>query len=403
MAKDKKFLVIPGAIWQVPLIKRIKDMGGRVTCVNPYDNSPGFAVSDDYIQSDIFDVDKYLPIAQTMGFDAVISDECDIVMPILARVSEALGLPSQTCEIASLFSNKYKMREFLKRNNLPYPEFSICHTKEDAISFYRKLNKLMVIKPLDSSSSHGVFTIHNEDELVDKFEEARSYSHSEHAVICERYIKGMEFTVDGIKSEHGHVCLAISEKKHYSYNENVAYELFYSQENPNYDYNRLREINDTYVNLSALPFGLTHAEYKYEDGEFYLIEIGSRGGGNLISVEIVPNLSGYDVYDALIRMSLGEPVKNVPCVSPSLWNRCAVLEFFDAPGEGGVVTRIEGEDFLKENKNILSYKLNFQVGDKILPAICDTARIGFYIAYADSREELVELMRQIEEKVKFFY
>lgn len=403
MVKEKKFLVIPGAIWQVPLMKRIKSMGGEVVCVNPYDDSPGFAVADSYIQSDIFDVEKYLPIAKKMQFDAVISDECDIVMPTLAHVAEELNVPSQTTKIAPLFSNKYLMREFLKANNLPYPEFFICRTLEEALLFFRNLRKTMIIKPLDSSSSHGVFTIHNEQDLADKFLEALRFSHSDHAVICERYIVGTEFTVDGIKTEHGHVCLAVSEKKHYSYNENVAYELFFSHENPKYDYNRLREINDQYVNLSGLPFGLTHAEYKYENGEFYLIEIGARGGGNLISAEIVPCMSGYDNYEALVKMALGEAVEKIPSVDPALKNRCAVLEFFDAPGEGGVVTKIEGEDFLKNNKNILSYKLNFQVGDKILPAICDTARIGFYIAYADSREELVDLMNEINEKVKFIY
>lgn len=403
MTNMKNILVVPGGQWQVPIVKKIQSMGYNVIAVNPHKDSPTFAFSDTCIQSDIFKQDNYLEQVRAMQPAAVLSDECDIATELVADLANKLGVRSQTVPMAQLYTNKVRMREFLQAHHLPCPAFQLCHSLDEAIGFYRHLNKQMIIKPIDSNSSHGVSTINNESELVQHFNEALSFSRMDKAVICEQYIHGTEFTIDGIKTEHGHTCLAISEKKHYQYNENVAYELFFSHNNPNYDYNRLREINDSYVNLSGLPFGLTHAEYKYEDGEFYLIEIGARGGGNLISAEIVPCMSGYDNYEALIKMALGEPIENIPAVNEKHKNRCAVLEFFDAPGNGGRVTRIEGEDFLKNNPKILSYQFNFKMGDTILPAICDTARIGFYIAYAESRQELLDLMQEIKEKVQFIY
>ena len=50
-------------------------------------------------------------------------------------------------------------------------------------------------------------------------------------VLIEEYITGTEFTIDGIKTSEGHQCLAISEKKHYDHNENVACQLYFSNEN----------------------------------------------------------------------------------------------------------------------------------------------------------------------------
>lgn len=397
----ENILVLPGSVWQVPVIKKIKALGYNVICVNPYKDSPAFQYADTCIQSDIFKQENYLEQVREMHPIAVVSDECDIATELVADLANKLGTRSQTLPMAQLYTNKVKMREFLETHGLPCPAFKICHSLEEAVIFFRNIGKQMIIKPIDSNSSHGVFTIHCEEDLKMHFEETKSFSRMDKAVICEQYIHGTEFTVDGIKSEYGHVCLAISEKKHYDYNENVAYELFFSYENPKFDYNRLREINDQYVNQSGLPFGLTHAEYKYENGEYYLIEIGARGGGNLISAEIVPCMSGYDNYEALIKMALGEDLSEMPRVDEKLKNRCAVLEFFDAPGKGGVVTKIEGEDFLRENENILSYKFNFQVGDTIKPAVCDTSRIGFYIAFAESRQELVALMKEIKAKVKF--
>lgn len=401
MSNKKKIVVLPGAIWQVPIVKKIGEMGYESIVVNPAVDSPAFKFADKTIQSDIFAKQNYLEDVRKMQVNAVLSDECDIATKLIAEVADELHLPSQGQDIAELYTNKVRMREFLRDHNLPCPAFQICHTLDEALVFYRNLNKQMIIKPIDSNSSHGVFTIHNEDELEAHFDEAQSFSREDKAVICEQYINGTEFTVDGIKTPNGHTCLAISEKKHYAYNENIAYELFFSHDNPNFDYDLLRKTNDQYVNLSGLPFGLTHAEYKFQDGQFYLIEIGARGGGNLISAEIVPCMSGYDNYEALIKMALGEKDIKEPTIAPELKNRCAVLEFFDAPGKGGVVKAIEGEELLKNNPNVLSYKFNFKVGDTIQQAVCDTARIGFYIAYADSREELKQLMQTIKEEVKF--
>lgn len=401
MTDKKKIVVLPGAIWQVPIVKKIREMGYETIVVNPAADSPAFAYADKTIQSDIFAKQNYLEELQSMRVDAVLSDECDIATKLIAELADELHLPSQGIDMAELYTNKVRMREFLKEHNLPCPAFQICRSLDEALAFYHSLGKLMIIKPIDSNSSHGVFTIHNEEELIAHFEEAQSFSREEKAVICEQYITGTEFTIDGIKTPHSHTSLAISEKKHYAYNENVAYELFFSHDNPNFDYDLLRRTNDQFVNLSGLPLGLTHAEYKFQDGQFYLIEIGARGGGNLISAEIVPCMSGYDNYEALIKMALGETDVKEPTILPELRNRCAVLEFFDAPGKGGVVKAIEGEEFLKNNPQVLSYKFNFKVGDTIQQAVCDTARIGFYIAYADSREELKQLMQEIQKKVMF--
>lgn len=396
----KSILVLPGTYWQVPLVKKIREMGYHSVVINPQIGSPAFEYADRHIVSDIFAKENYITDIRKMQINAVLSDECDIATHLVAELADELHLVSQTQPMATLYSNKVKMREFLQSHNFPCPSFKICHSLEESLDFYQGLGKLMIIKPIDSNSSHGVFTIRSEADLRRHYNETLSYSRTEQAIICEEYIEGTEFTVDGIKTEYGHICLAISEKKHYEYNENIAYELFFSHDNPNYDYDKLRLINDNFVNQSGLPFGLTHAEYKYRGGEYYLIEIGARGGGNLISAEIVPTLSGYDNYKALIKMALGEPVNERPAVLPSYRNRCAVLEFFDVPGKGGEVKAIYGEELLRNSKNVLAYRFNFKVGDTIQQAESDSARIGFYIAYAESRDELLALMERIKNEVK---
>ncbi|HBZ35826.1 MAG TPA: hypothetical protein DEO33_05365 [Rikenellaceae bacterium] len=397
---ERTSLVIAGSYWQIPIIKKIKSMGHRALVVNPYEDSPAFPYADGHLQADIFDFERCLAYCKEQDVSAVISDESDIAMPVVACLANELGVPSLGVESARLFTDKFMMREFSKKNGLLYPEYRMCSSPEDAIELLQQIRHKLIIKPLDSNSSRGVFIVSSEEEIIDHFEEALSYSKVEKAVIAERYIEGTEFTIDGIKTPSKHYSLAISEKKHYAHNNNIASELLFAHTNTKYDYQKLREVNDKFVELSGLPFGLTHAEYKFEAGNFYLIEIAARGGGNLISADIVPFMSGVDNYEYLVNCSFGyieEPDFTVPA---KYKNRCAVLKFFDTPANGGLVKKIQGCDYLESEPDIIRYKFNFAIGDIIEPAQNDSKRIGFYIACSENMDKLQTVMQTVHEKIK---
>lgn len=394
-------LVLPGSHWQIPLIKKIKEMGYSVVNINPYENSPAFEHSDVAIRLDIMEVDKCVKAVKEFGIKAVVSDECDIATPVVANIAERLGVRGIGIDKAELFTNKYKMREFTRNNGFAYPEYELVHTEQEAEEFLRKLEQKIIIKPIDSNSSRGVFTINNEKELKLKFNEALKHSIAESTVICERYIEGVEFTVDGIMTNAGHSTLAISQKKHYDYNENIAYSLRFSHESSNYDYALLKRRNDELINKSGLPFGLTHVEYKYEKGEFILIEMGARGGGNLISANIVPIISGVDNYKEYINMALGNISNHLYHISSEYIKREAILYFFDLPSSVAgkcTIRDIKGIDYLENNPQIIKYALNFNIGDTIYRAENDSKRIGYYIAYGENKEELDSIISEVDRR-----
>ncbi len=396
-------MVIPGAAAQIPVIKRIKELGYKVVCVNPYENSPAFMYADYTEQYDILNVDDCIAVAKKYRVCAVISDECDIAMPTVAAVSEELGIPSIGSRLARLYTNKKEMRAYSKANGFPCPAYQQCSTLGDAKVFFQALDvSKMIIKPLDSNSSRGVYTVTNEDELCELFEQSLSFSHSEHAVLCEEFIEGTEFTIDGIMLNGKHYCLAISKKAHYEHHQNIACELYFSHSDPDFDYEQLRKQNDEYVEKSGLPFGFTHAEYKFNGKHFVLIEIGARGGGNYISSHVVPAMTGLDNYKLLVEHTLNAEQVDEYKLNPEYKNRCCVLKFFDvdANNDGKVVKGIENEDLLSNNPKVLMYRFNFELGDTIHIADDDSKRIGFYIAYGDTREELDRLIVNVSENVR---
>ena len=230
-----------------------------------------------------------------------------------------------------------------------------------------------------------------------------SFSRVEKSVLAERFIVGTEFTIDGVKTPHAHFTMAISEKKHFAHNESIANELLFSHYNPRFDYDKLRATNDAFVMKSNLQFGFTHAEYKFEDGEFYLIEIAARGGGNMISSCITQYMTGYDTYRYLVECATGNVHDEDFSLRPEYKDRAAVLKFFETPGGGGKVSEIKGLDYLENEPDIKHYKLNFQIGDTIENALNDSVRIGFYIICSETMQRLREVISNIEKNFQIIY
>jgi len=398
--ESKTVAVLPGSRWQVPLVQKCRNAGYRTLVIDPHKSSPASAYADGCLQSDIFDLEQVVRYCQKEHVDAVLSDQCDIAVPVLAKVGQRLSLSTLTPASAQMFTNKYEMRNFCSTHGLPCPKYKLCRNAEEAKQFFEQMNMPVILKPLDSCSSRGVFTVFQKEDIDRFFPQSLAFSKVEKAVLAEQYIRGTEFTVDGIKTPAKHYSLAISEKKHFVHNTNIACELYFSHKSSRFDYERLARQNDALVEMSPLSWGLTHAEYKFEDGQFYLIEIGARGGGNLISSHIVPYLSGMDTYQYLLDCSLGN-ISSFPFLSREPFqSRCAVLRFFDVPMNGGVVSRIEGRELLAKKKNIAAYQFNFAPGDCIEDAKTDSDRAGFYIACCETEQELHALMEEIRQNVR---
>lgn len=397
---EKRILLLPGTKWQLNLAKRIKKRGYKLYVIDPSANAPCKEYADKFLEADIFNEEKINQFIKYNPVDAVISDECDIATTVVARIGEKFNLPTIGSEMAKLYTDKYQMREFCKKIGLKYPEYKLCKTKEEVFSFLEEQEKPIIIKPIDCNSSKGVYTIKSKQDIDKYFATTLLYSRTEKAVLAEHYIDGTEFTIDGIKTPSTHYTLAISEKKHFKHNNNIADELLFSYRNDKFDYEELKETNNEYILKSKLPFGFTHAEYKYENGEFYLIEIAARGGGNMISSLISQYMSGYEVYDYLIDCALGNsPEKNFE-IGESLKNRMAVLKFFHTPQGGGKVKTIEGLDYLESELDIKEYDLNFGIGDRINDCVSDSARIGYYIACCETKRILYNVMNNVEKKFK---
>jgi len=400
--KNKTIMIMPGGNFQVPLVSKAKSLGIVTVVTDANENAACKEHADVFEVASVLDTEKNLEIARRYNVNAVLTDQFDTAVKTVAYINEKLGLRSIGINIAELFTNKFKMREFCRDNGFSCPEFKLCGTLEDAVSFADNFGYPFIIKPIDNQSSKGVLLIHNKDELEESFDVVKNFSSNKDAVLAEEFLDGAEFTVDSIKTSDSAHTLAISQKTMFTESRNVAQSLIFTYENERYDYNRLRKENEKLITAMGLPFGIAHAEYRYVNGDFYLLEIAARGGGTELSSLIVPEMSGVDNYEILITESMGTPCALSKPVKDT--GKAMILEFFDF--KPGRIKTINGVERIKSLPYVRKIKLDLAEGSVIKTASNDTDRIGYFIISSgnvadllNKREELLNMLELEYESV----
>jgi biotin carboxylase len=392
-----KILVVAGGEWQVPLVQKVKSMGFMALNSNLYPDSPAFQFADGFLVADVRDREKNLAYARAAQVSAVITDQSDIAVPTVAYVCEQLGLPGIGTAAADLFTDKLLMRHFCATHGFPAVKYRLCREANEIRDFTGEVGFPCVVKPPRNQSSRGVTKVSKMSEIDAAWQAAKTYS-DDGRVLAEQFIGGVELTVEGIKLSTGHVSLCVSRKRHYDDFPMVARQLLYGHQDEEIDYEALKGLHDQLINAMGLPFGITHAEYKYDEGTFYLIETAARGGGTRISSDIVPLMSGVDVNALLVRLALGETV-----ASPAVQRlaQYVALDFWEFPL--GRVASITGLDQVLSMAGVVTAGLNIHPGDEVRPPADDRVRHGFVIARSDSLEGLQQLLKRSRETIQVHY
>ena len=90
----KKLMIMGAGIYQVPLIKKAKEMGIYTIAVSIPGNYPGFALADKVIYENTVDYEKILEVAKAEKIDGIVTAGTDvavITMVFVLHVSARLA------------------------------------------------------------------------------------------------------------------------------------------------------------------------------------------------------------------------------------------------------------------------------------------------------------------------
>lgn len=304
----KKIMMLGGNYFQMTATKKAKEMGLYVIDVDYLPENPAHKYADEYHNVSTLDKESVLELAERLNIDGIISYASDISAPTAAFVSEKMGLATNPYESVMIMTHKNLMRPFMEKKGFNVPKGKGFTNFSDARDYATTLDFPIMIKPVDASGSKGVTKILDINEFEKAYDEALNYSISK-TVIVEEYVQrsGYQIAGDAFLVD-GKIQFAGLMNEHFDRLCNPLVPIGESYPSLLNDELRKKSIAEIQRLLSALGMknGAINLDFMVnEKGDVYIIELGPRNGGNLITDAIYES-SGVDLAKYTILAALGE-------------------------------------------------------------------------------------------------
>ena len=106
----KTVLVVGAGRFQRAVIRRARELGLRVVAVDQNPEAPGLALAELPRVVDFVSPAAVLDALSDLEIDGVLTVQAERLVPMVAGLAEALGLPGIGVETARLMTNKLAMR-----------------------------------------------------------------------------------------------------------------------------------------------------------------------------------------------------------------------------------------------------------------------------------------------------
>jgi len=385
----KKALLLGGSHFQIPSIKKAKELGYYAITCDYLPNNPGHKYADEYYNVSTTDKDDVLALAQRLNVDGIICYASDPGAPTAAYVSEKMGLASNPYEAVEILSNKELFREFLEKHSFNTPKAKgysdINEAKADISGF-----KLPVyIKPVDSSGSKGVSILINESNLDVQIEEAIKYSKIKRFII-EEYIEndGYQISGDGF-SVDGKLVFRCFNNQHYEekvLNPFIPVGISYPCIKPNHIQTKIHNEIQRLFDLLNIRSSAYNFEIRVSNDDVWIVEIGARNGGNLVP-QITKYATGVDLVDYTVKAAMGEDCSTLKMVeTKGYWGNYKINS-----QKSGKLKEVFVDEEFKEN-NLVEYHQYYEPGDEIPSFTGTNGILGIVISRFKDKNEMLSKM-----------
>ena len=379
----KKIMILGASILQLPAITKAKDMGIYVIAIDIDPLAIGFDEADEHYVVSTTDIESVLQIAIDCKIDGIMTIATDKPMLTVAKVGEVLGLNTISVETSKKVTNKARMRECLKKDDVPIPKFVVVNNYEQYSQAIEQFSEKFIVKPTDSSGSRGIYLVKNKGHIKLAYEHSMSYS-STGEILVEEYMEGPEVSVESITTSGETNVIAITDKITNGAPNFV--EIGHSQPTKLFQTDRLNIINITKLAIKSLGIDncTTHTEIIVTKEGAKIVEIGARLGGDNIATHLVPLSTGVNMVEACIELSLGIVQKK-----SIKFKKASAIRYFECPK--GTITGIFGKEKIEKYSSIKDIKFMKNVGDSVSTIRSSVDRVGFVITQSNTVDEAMQI------------
>ena len=389
----KKIIILGASVYQVPLIKKAKELGFYTIVISIPGDYYGFQISDKNYFVDTRNKEEILKISRDENIDGICTSGTDVAVITIGYINETLGLNGVHYDTALSSTNKYLMKKRFVENGVNTARFFKAGNHQELIDGYNKLNcEKAVVKIVDKSGSRGIKCVDKDTDFKQVFDELMKETNVDY-VIIEEFIKGIEIGVDLFMNNSEMIAYVPHNKMRETLNHigipsgHIApYTPYYNEED-----NILIQSRKVVEALGIKEGAVNIDAFVLENGEVYIIEAGSRAGGTGLP-EVMSNYLGVDYYEMILRNALNMPLPEK--VEPKGRCTASLLLFSDKDGIYSGYELDEIED--------VTVSTDYRIGQRVEKITDGTSRIGQAIILADSMKELEEKINYIRNNIKIF-
>ena len=316
-------MILGAGIYQVPLIKKAKELGYHTVVVSYPGPYPGFGIADEVLYLDTTDSKAILDAARNLNIKGICTTGTDVAMSSIGLVNDTLGLSGISGHAARILTDKSVMKKEFAGAGVRTAAFEKIHSPDEAVAAFRKIGPPCVVKVTDKSGSRGIIRVNSEDEVLIAYTEAMEVTNKDYLLV-EKCIIGHEIGIDAFVSEGRPVLLLPHDKLVYKGRSTTVPvgHIFPYETSP-----ALHDDIDEQVRKIILASGMDNCAMNIDafvcGDELYVIEAGGRCGATCIP-ELISMYGGIDYYGLMIKAACGLPTdfslqKSVPCMASLLY------------------------------------------------------------------------------------
>lgn len=394
-------MILGASELQVPAIRKAKELGYQIILIDYNDKAAGFELADVKLVVSTLDQEEVYRQALIYQPDVVITSTSDGPVRTAAYVNEKLGnKPDLAYEDSLCATIKSYMRNRLKENNVPIPEYHAVQNFEEFKAAVEKLEGKCIVKPADNAGSRGVVALNDGGERSGE-ELLRTYEYSKEnsrngIVMVEEFMTGPEVSVEAMTVDGETTILTITDK--FITPPPYFVEIAHSEPSrlDEATQERIRQVALQAIAAIRLQNGPSHTEIKVTKEGPKIVEIAARLGGDFITSRLVPLSTGVDMVGASVLLATGGKVNLA-----HKWKKGSAIHFIQ--GKEGVIKSIVIDEALSQLEGVEEVAVYKKAGDTVHGTRSSNDRLGHIITVGETAEEAMEIGRRVLELIRVEY
>jgi biotin carboxylase len=363
----------------------------RVVAVDRNAEAPGLRLADVPEVVDFVDVDAVEEVARRHGVDGALTISADRAVPVVAAVTERLGLPSIGTDVAHRMTHKLAMRRTLAEEGIPQPAYAAVRNLAEGRSAIESVGLPAVLKPVDSGGQRGVFRIDAPGDLESHLHSALAESPAREAIL-ERFVEGTEMNGIVVARAGEARLVTLSDRLRPP---GIGFGVGWIHVYPATIHSDQLALAERTAERSVAALGLRDGIafpqlIASADGSVTVVEVAARIPGGQMA-DLVRHAVGVDLVELAFRFALGEEVPDELAL-PRFSQPLAIRFLTASPGPlpTGRVTHIGTLDPVLAAEGVVQAETYLVEGETIRPVRLDGDRRGYVIATADTSIEALE-------------